>query len=307
MDEDRYQYAELVELLVDRPGENVERWAGAIIFRALDSHGHCRYRSWGDRLNNARFTRLACESLETAHEVLQETDRPLLLRVLLLVGWEQNVRSTGLPLRVGKVLEVLGKVADPIDLAAAARDVIASGPGALKKLDLDGVLSGERGPGTGHVLEFSEADRRKLGVTARRIELDRLEVAVSNFRPDGWEANLRPLVPWWIEGIHPGARDRTVEALVTRVRRDGASDAGRYRLLGLLDWMCAHPEHPHAGDVLDLGLDGKDGAVRKPAAVLAAAMGKTDVLEALVRRDPDKGVRKRAQKLLDELALDELF
>jgi len=71
--------------------------------------------------------------------------------------------------------------------------------------------------------------------------------------------------------------------------------------------MCSHPDHPHAGAVLDLGLEGKDGAVRKPAAALAAAMGKADVLEGLIRGDPDKGVRKRAQKLLDDLALDKLF
>lgn len=144
-------------------------------------------------------------------------------------------------------------------------------------------------------------------MATQRIEFDRLEVAVSNFRPYGWEANLRPLVPWWIEGIRPEARDRTAKSLVTRIRRDGTSDAGRYRLLGLLDWMCAHPDHPHAGAVLDLGLKGKDGAMRKPAAALAAAMGKTDVLKALARGDPDKGVRKRAQKLLEDIAVDKLF
>lgn len=307
LNEDKYKIAEIVELLMDQPEAERGRWAGAIIFRALESGGHCRYRSGDNRLNDAYFTRLASESLVSAHEVLQEADRPLFLRVLLLVPWELNVRSTGLPLRVGKVLEILGDVAAPTELDAAVKDVIESGPEAVKKLDLDDVLPGERGPGTGLVFELSKADRRKLGVAARRLEFDRLDVAVSNFRPYNWEANLRLLVPWWLDACQPEAHARAVKTLIAGIRRDGASDAGRYRLLGLLDWMCAHPDQPQATTVLDFGLDGKDGAVRKPAAVLAAALHKTDVIEELVRRDPDKGVRKKAQKLLDDLALDKVF
>lgn len=307
-DEDWYKTAEIVTLLMERPERNHRRWAGAIVFRALETGGQCRYRSGTARLNDARFTRIACDSLLAAHEALQDVDRPLFLRGMLLVPWELVVRSTGLSLRTGKVLEILGGVAAPSELAAAVWDVIESGPRAVEKLDLDDVLSEERGPETGLVIELSEADGRKLGLEASRIEFDRLDVAVSNLRLHNWEANLRPLVHWWLEAARPEtARDRAVKALIAGVRREGASDAGRYRLLGLLDWMCAHPQQPQANAVLALGLEGKDGAVRKPAAALAAAMGQRSVLEELVRQDPDKGMRKRAQKLLDDLALDELF
>ena len=306
-DADRLRTAEIVELLLDPPDGDRGHWAGAIIFRALESGGHCRYRHGGHRLNDASFTRLACESMVSAHDVLREAERPLFLRVMLLVPWELNVRSTGLPLRVGKVLESLSTVTKPAELAVAVKDVIESGPEAVKKLDLDEVLPEERGPGTGHVLELSKADRRKFGIAARRLEFDRLEVAVSNFQPYNWEANLRPLVPWWLDVLQPAARDRAVKSLVARVRREGASDAGRYRLLGLLDWMCEHAEHQQADDVLRLGLAGRDGATRKPAAALAAALREADVLEGLIRTDPDKGVRKRAQKLLEDLELDALF
>jgi hypothetical protein len=281
-------------------------WAGAIILRSLATGGDCRYRYDDDRLSNALFTKRACESLVSAHEALRDADRQLFLRVLLLVPWEAIVRSTGLPLRVGNVLDVLSGVSAAA-LVTAVNDVIEAGPDAVKALDLDEALPEERGPGTGLVVELSREDRLKVGVTARRLEFDRLEVAVSSFRPHGWEANLRVLVPWWLDASQPEARDRRATSTIRRTRRDGASDAGRYRLLGLLDWMCAHPEQPEAGTVLALGIEGRDGAVRKAAAALAAAMGETEVVEKLVRCDPDKGVMKRAQKLLDALAVDKLF
>jgi hypothetical protein len=133
---------------------------------------------------------------------------------------------------------------------------------------------------------------------------DRLEVAASTFHPLGWESNLRPLVPWWLDALQQPVLDRAVSSLIARVRRNRTSSTGHYQLLGLMDWMCAHPEHPRAEDGLQLGLDGRDGMKRKAAVDLSAAMGRSDTLERFVRDDPDKSVRIRAQKLLDDLRLD---
>lgn len=297
-EEDEYRYADLVDLLMERPGTEVRRWAGAIVFRILETGGSSGYRWDDDRLNHARFRRIASESLAAAYETLREPERALLLRLLLLVPWELNVRSTGLPLRVSDVLEVMGGAADPAGLTAAVGDVIEAGPKALAALDLEGLLPEERGHGTGLVFEISEEDGWDLRLGSGRVKIDRLEVAVAGFRPHGWDANLRRLVPWRLDALRGAVRDKAVTEQIARIRRDTDEGAGRYRTLGLLDWMHGNPGHAQAGVVLELGLGGADGPLRKAAAELAAAMGRTDVLEDLARHDPDKGVRARAKKLL---------
>lgn len=83
------------------------------------------------------------------------------------------------------------------------------------------------------------------------------------------------------------------------------SDSHQYLLLGLLDWVCEHPDHTQA--LLRLGLKGGNGALRKTAAEVGAAMKRTDVLEKVAQVDLDTKVRIRAEKLLQDLKLDELF
>lgn len=298
MDEDRYRIAEIVELLTDPPETDVRRWASAFIMRTLETRGHCRYLHGAYRLNDAWSLQLACESLVLAYESLREAERQFFLTLLLLVPWESIVRSTGLPLRVGKVLEVLEGVADPTILSTAAGDVIAAGPETLKRFDIGAILPGERRTEARLVFRLGAEARQTLGVRTRRIELDRLEVALSNFNPYRWETNLRPLVTWWFHAVPPDVNDRSVTRVISLIRSDADNDAGRYRLLGLMDWMRGHPHHPRADAMLEFGLNGRDGALRKAATELAAAMRRTDVLDSLARLDPDKGVRKRAEKLL---------
>ena len=79
------------------------------------------------------------------------------------------------------------------------------------------------------------------------------------------------------------------------------SDESSYRKVQV--WLT----NSTADDLLRLGLDGRTGAVRKTAAELAAAMKRTEVLEDIAQRDPDGKVKKRAEKLLQDLKLDELF
>ena len=307
---DKYKTANLVDLLVACPPGDRVRWAGAIVLRALETGGDCRYRHDEHRLNSASSARAACESMTAAYEALQKTDHPLFLRVMLLMPWEHIVRSTGLPLRVGKVLEVLGDLANPEELAAAVGDVTASGTKAIKKLPLDDVLEEERGPDNAIILGVPPKIRRKLGIKERFVAHDRLETAVRCFRDSSWEANLRVLVPWWLDAIGEKRSEPAVKKLVARAGRAPQKEEAAthvYLLLGLLDWGITHPGHARAEDLLRLGLDGRTGAVRKTAADLAAAMKRTDVLEDIARRDPDKGVKKRAEKLLQDLKLDELF
>jgi len=300
-EDDAYRYADLVDLLMERPDTGVRRWAGAIVFRILETGGSSGYRYDDDRLNHARFRRIASESLVAAYKALREPERDLLLRLLLLVPWELNVRHTGLPLRVSDVLDVMGGIADPAELEDAVGDAIEAGPKALAELELGEVLPEERGAGTGLVLELSEEEGRMLRVRPGRFEFDRLDVAVAGFRPYRWEAGLRRLVPWWLDALRGAARDQAVTEQIEGLCLDPDDGAGRFCLLGLLDWMCGNPGHAQAGVVLELGLGGKDGPPRKAAAELAAAMGRADVLDDLARNDPDRGVRARAEKLLAAL------
>lgn len=245
-----------------------------------------------------------------AHEALPKADHPLFLRTMLLMPWEHSVRSTGLSLRVSQVLEVLGPVAKPEALASAAGAVIASGIDAARKHRLDGVLLNVRELVYGILLGPLPELQRTLGVTDRRVAHDRVETAVRCFLGSAWEANLRVLVPWWLNAIGEERAEPAVNRLVTRISRSprkGEAAVHLYLLLGLLDWAIKHPRHAHADDLLHLGVDGKTGPVRKTAAELATAMKRTDVLEKLARLDPDRAVRKRAEKLLLDLKVNELF
>jgi hypothetical protein len=292
-----YEYREFVDFLIDEPGGDSMRWAGAFVMNALRTGGECRYRHGERRLGGAE--RIAREALSGAVMALPDGDRALFLRVLLLVPWERHSRDTGLRVGIGEVIDVMRGSAGDAELSSAVGAVIGSGVEAVKGFPTDGLLLHERRPGTEIVFELDEDDRRRAGVTSRRVVFDRLDVAVSNFRPHAWESNLRALVPWWLDSMEADAAGRASGKLVAGARRGLGDDAGTYRLLGLIDWMAAHPDHRLADEVLGIGLEGRAGNVRKAAAALAAALGRTEVLERLMRDDPDKGVRKRAGKLLD--------
>ncbi len=299
-EDERYRYASLVDFLVEPPAEDLKRWAGAFVTRTLQTGGSCIYRHGAKRLGDADFLTNAADALSTAMRVLPAPERAFFIRVLLLVPWEQLYRDTGLQIRAGKVIDVLSAAVGTREFTAAVGSVFESGVDAVKEFPLEGLLAGERCSGTEVVFELPETARRLTGVSARTIAFDRLEVAVSMFRPLGWQSNLRLLIPWWLDAAEDRKPPHAVYRLCTAAHLDRDDDVGKFCLLGLLDWMTGHPEDELAPEVLDLGLRGRSGAFRKAAAALAAALGRVDVLEKLKRGDPDKSVRKRAAKLLGD-------
>ena len=301
-EDDRYRHLRFTDFLVEKPGNDWTRWAGAFVIRTLETGGSCRYRHDADRLGGTRFVAMATDALSTAMKVLPARDRAFFLRVLLLVPWEHNTRQTGLGMRVGKVIEALIDSVERQELSMAASAVVESGANAVRKFQTDGLLVHERRLQTGIVLEFSEKNRRRTSTSSRKIVFDQVEVAISSFCPIGWESSLRVIIPWWLDAIEDEKIGHAVNKLVAGAHRGYKDDVGKYRLLGLLDWMTSHPDHQQASDVLGLGLKGKAGDVRKTAAALAFALGQIGVLEKLRGDDPDKGVRKRAEKLLADLA-----
>jgi hypothetical protein len=155
-----------------------------------------------------------------------------------------------------------------------------------------------RQPGNGLIISLNARERKQLGVSADTIEFDRLTVAVQSFRGYGWEANLRPLVAWWIESLDHRDTARVVRGLFPDIRRATKDEQARWRALGLLDWLVTHADHPRAGEAMTVAREVARADVRKAAADLAAALGQWEVLEGLTRSDRGRGVRERAEKLL---------
>lgn len=56
---EKYKTASLVDMLMSCPSEDRGRWAGALVLRALETHGYCSYSSDEKRLNDATFTQVA--------------------------------------------------------------------------------------------------------------------------------------------------------------------------------------------------------------------------------------------------------
>ena len=287
-DED-YRHAELVELLLDRPDDENLPWARAVLLNTLEAHGHCHYRH--DRLAGRALAAEAQESLREAFRLLEPSDRPLFLRLMLLVPWDSIRRETGLSLRALEVVRALSDMAGDEACADAARAVLDEGPMAVKRYPLGGVLLMERQPGRGIVLELGEAGRCFVAV-------DRVEAAVKGFRTYSWESNLRAVVSWWLGTFDEEGADKAVDFLLNRKDSVIGLDAERYGLMGLADWMEGNPSHARADEVVRRCLEDRNGAVRRCAASLASATGKTDVLMELVARDPDASVRRKAEKLL---------
>ncbi len=297
MNNDKLEYADPLELLINGPVGGRRRWAAWLVLRMLETKGNCRYRG-DDRLRGTEHAQTAIASLRAAVRALSPAEQGLLLRVILTLPWEQLRRNTGFSLRVPEILVELGKDLGVLPCLAAAQSVVDQGGDAVRRYPLTGLLPEVRQPGSGLIISLSARERKQLGVSADTIEFDRLTVAVQSFRGYGWEANLRPLVAWWIESLDHRDAARVVRGLFPDIRRAAKDERARWRALGLLDWLVNHPDHPRAGEAMTVAREVARADVRKAAADLAAALGQWEVLEALARSDRDRGVRQRAEKLL---------
>jgi hypothetical protein len=297
MNDDRLRYAELVELLTEGPVGVRRDWAALLVLRMLETRGGCHYRP-DDRLGGEAKARAALASLRMALAALSSPEQELMLRAMLLVPWEQVRRDTGLSLRVPGILAALSEDVGASVCAAAACSVVEQGQEAVRRYPLEGLLPELRQPGQGLVITFDAQERRLLHTSLSEIEIDRLTGAVQSFRALGWESNLRPLVVWWLGTREGGKADDEVDRRFSDLRRAAGDDPARWRSLGLLDWLAAHPDHPRAGEALAAAREVARADLRKAAADLARVLGRWEVVEALAHSDPDKGVRQRAGNLL---------
>jgi len=297
MNNDGLEYADLLELLTNGPVGGGRRWAAWLVLRMLETKGGCRYRNEG-RLRGTEHARTAVASLRTAVRALSVAEQGLLLRAILTLPWEQLRRDTGLSLRVPEILAELGKDLGVLPCLAAAESVVDQGGDAVRRYPLAGLLPEVRQPGSGLIISLGAREHEQLDISADTIEFDRLTVAVQSFRGYGWEANLRPLVAWWIESLDHRDAARVLSGLFPDIRRAAEDEQARWRALGLLDWLVTHADHPRAGEAVTVARQVARADVRKAAADLAAALGQWEVLEGLARSDRDRGVRERAEKLL---------
>jgi len=295
--DDQLRYTELVELLSQGPVGARRDWAATVVLRMLEMRGGCHYRP-DVRLGGEAIATAALHSLRMALAALAPPEQGLMLRVTLLVPWEQTRRDTGLSLRLPEIVAGLSKDGGGSACAAAARSVIEQGENAVRRYPIEGLLPEIRKPGQGLVIVLDAADRQMLQCSMSEIEIDQLTGAVQCFRALGWESNLRPLVPWWLGTLEGRAADAAIAQRFLDLQHAVRDDEARWRSLGLLDWLMTHPEDPRAGDALATATKVPRGEVRKAAADLAKVLGRWDVVEALAQSDPDKGVRQRAGKLL---------
>ncbi|HOX04224.1 MAG TPA: hypothetical protein P5555_18355 [Candidatus Paceibacterota bacterium] len=297
MNNDRLKYADLVELLINGPVGGRRRWAAVLVLRMLETRGACGYRSDG-RLGGAVHAQIAMASLQAGARVLSASEQGLLLRTILTLPWEQLRRGTGLGLRVPEIFAELGRDLGLPPCLTAAQSVIEHGEDAVRQYPLDGLLPEVRRPGEGLVIAFDAWKNRPLDVPIGPIEIDRLAIAVQSFRGGEWQANLRPLVAWWLESLDRSEADRAARGLFRDIREAFHDEHARWRALGLLDWLADHPDHPTAGEATAVAREVARADVRKATADLAAARGQWEVLEGLAQNDRDRGVRQRAEKLL---------
>jgi hypothetical protein len=297
MNKDKLQYADLLELLIDGPVGEHRRWAAFLVLRMLETRGVCPYRD-ESRLGGLEHAQTAIASLRAAVRVLSESERGLLLRTVLLASWEGLRRGTGLSLRVPEILDEFVEDLGISPCLAAAQSVIERRNDAVRRYPLDGLLPEVRRPGEGMIVTFDARESRILGASVGPIEIDRLTIAVRSFHASGWEANLRPMVAWWLETQGQKEADHVARRLLADLRRAAQDEEARWRALGLLDWLAVHPDHPRAGEAMSVARGIARSEVRKAAADLAAVLGQWAVLEGLALNDRDRGVRQRAAKLL---------
>jgi hypothetical protein len=296
--EDRACYAEWIELLIERPFNNPLEWARTVLMRILERHGECRYRHDDARLKGKRWSQKTLDALKDMFGFFEAADQGLFLRVVLLIPWDTVRRNIGLGLRAVDAVGFLAQNTCEQACQKAVEDILQSGLQAINEYPLDDVLLIERQPGKGHILELSEQDRLRLGLSTRTIEVDRVASAIQNYKTYSWESNLRGLAYWWIKMKSKTVENPPVDWLLSPNGLSNNQKANEFILLGLMDWMTNSPKHLHARIVLKEGLDGKTGAMRKTAAELAFAMGDLETLESMSSEDPDLSVRRKANLLL---------
>lgn len=297
MNEDRLRYADFVDLLTTGPTGEPRAWAGRLILRMLESNGNCRYRG-GGRLAGEANAEAALASLRAAAAALSGPEQGLLVSAALLMPWGQLRRDTGLTLAVPGILAAFRQDLGPSPCLAATRAVIERAEDAVRRYPIQGLLPEVRQPGQGLVLVFGMHERRRFKLPASEIEIDRLTVAVQSFKGWGWEANLRPLVVCWLGALTGSEAEVAVRRLLVDLPAAAGNLHARWRSLGLLDWLAAHPGHPKAAAAMAAGTETARADVRKAAVDLAAALERWEVLEDLARNDPDRAVRQRAEKRL---------
>lgn len=287
----------LIELLTRGPVGARRRWAATLVLRMLEQRGGFGYRA-ENRLVGEDHAEAALGVLRTALASLRRAEQQLMLRATLLTPWEDVRRSTGLTLRVPEILKALMQEVEASECVTATQFVIGQGLDAVRRYPIAGLLPEVRLPGEELVIVLDAGDQRLLHTSRPRFSIDRLTAAVQGFRTLTWEANLRPLVPWWLEHLNGRDHDNALNRLLSDLPDAASHDETRWQSLGLLDWLSAHPAHPQADAALAVARKIRRADVRKASAALAQAMGCWSVLEALAKEDPDKGVRKRATDLL---------
>jgi len=290
------QYADLADILLDAPEVVDRRWCGEALVRVLQTSGNAKYRWDQDRDPYRRRTPAALETLGRWVQRLEGTEQDLLLRVLLLVPWEHNRRDTGLAIRAADAVQVLVDKAESERLAEAMAAVLRSGREAVEPY-ARGVTFPECRRAIGLEFEIDTGQARRRGVRPRRVVFDQVYIAVKSFHAYKCASNYRAIVPRWLDSLDHTETDDAVGRLLED-RTTSRTDRDRFVLLGLVDWVADHPEHPGMARVLEEALAGNSGAVRKAGAELAARVGRTDCLERMATDDPDAGVRKRARALL---------
>jgi hypothetical protein len=293
-----WQRADPIELLLEGPGADRAAWARTLLLRMLEAHGNAHYRDH-DRIEDRYFAQKALTHIAEAYAGLAAVNRPLLMRVMLVTPWTHIRSFTGLRVLVGDVVEAFSGVTGRVDLVEAVAHVVTGGADAVRSYPLDGVLLEERESG-GVTFTIDRALARKIGTRPGSVRIDRVQAAVQGFHVHSFEANLRVLVPWWLDHVGADEGADVIKAQVDRMDRvkDRELSATRYGVMGVLDWAVRNPDHPAASDLLDRGIRDRFAPVRKAAARLAVALGHTDVLEGLMQRDRDRGVRKAAEKLI---------
>ena len=293
-----WQRADPIELLIDGPGTDREAWARALLLRMLEAHRNAHYRDV-DRIEDRYFAQKALGHIAEAYAGLAVVNRPLFMRVMLVTRWTHIRSFTGLRVLVGDVVETLSGVTGRVDLVEAVADVVTRGADAVRSYPLNGVLVEERESG-GVTFTIDRATARKIGARPGSVRIDRVQAAVQGFHVHSFEANLRVLVPWWLDHVGIDERAGVIKAQVDRLGRikDKELSATRYGMMGVLDWAVRNPGDPAVSELLDRGIRDRFAPIRKAAARLAVALERNDLLEDLAQRDRDRGVRKAAERLI---------
>lgn len=292
------KHAPLEELLVHGPVGDLRYWAGNLTARMLETFGISHRME--DRLRGTSNAALALDSLLAAAAVMTVLERGLFMLAVMLTPWQELRNCVGLTLKLYDIIEALAEeVGRPLCVLAAA-SVLEHGPDAVCRYPIAGLFPEIRRPGEGTVIRFTPEQCKKLGLTKRTIEADRLVLAVDAAKHHNWETNLRPLTAWWMANADRVEVDAAIERLLTLSPRSSKCTETYYRWLGLLDWLIVNPEHPRVDTAMRTAMEAPYAPLRKCALNLAAIIERWDVIKSLAVSDPDKKVRQFALATLFE-------